>query len=288
MAQVRQKQLAYSELQARMLDEEHRRKKARKIISILRYHLGRNDLSGLTVVDLGCSVGWFVEAAAVAGATAVGVDIDAPGLARARRERDARCAFISADGSALAFPDESVDVIVFNHIYEHVVDPDAVMAEIRRVLKPTGIAYLGFANRLGVVEPHYRLPFLSWLPQSLADRYIRASGQADTYYEQFRTLHGLRRLAGGLYVYDYSFTLVANPGAFEADDVVGSLSGAVGRRLGQRTRAWARWMLPTYIWIAAKSPVGVASASLHPAPEPLETQLVLAPPTETDAVATAV
>jgi ubiquinone/menaquinone biosynthesis C-methylase UbiE len=288
VAQVRDKQLAYSELQARMLDEEQRRKKARKIISILRYHLGVDDLSGLTVVDLGCSVGWFVEEAAVAGATPVGVDIDAPGLAIARRERDPRCSFVSTDGSALPFEDESIDVIVFNHIYEHVVDPDAVMSEIRRVLKPGGIAYLGLGNRLGVIEPHYRLPFLSWLPQSLADRYIRASGQADTYYEQFRTLHGLRRLAGGLYVYDYSFTLVANPGAFEADDVVGNVSGAVGRRLGRRGRAWVRWLLPTYIWIAAKSPRGAAGTSLTPAPEPLETQLVMAPQVGADRAATSV
>ena len=281
MTQVREKQLAYSELQARMLDEEGRRQKARKIISILRYHLGVEDLSGLTVVDLGCSVGWFVEAAAVDGALAVGVDIDAPGLARARRERDPRCAFISTDGEALPFEDESVDVIVFNHIYEHVVDPDAVMSEIRRVLKPTGIAYLGFANRLGVVEPHYGLPFLSWLPQGLADRYIRASGQADTYYEQFRTLRGLRRLAGGLYVYDYSFTLVANPEAFAAGDVVGDVAGAIGRRLGGRTRRWARWLLPTYIWIAAKTPVRPAGTSLRPAPDPLATHLVMVPEGET-------
>lgn len=276
MAAVREKQLAYSELQERMLDEEHRRQKARKILSVIRYHLGREDVAGLTVVDLGCSVGWFVEAAAIDGARAVGVDIDVPGLARARQERDPRCNFISTDGEALPFEDDSIDVVVFNHIYEHVVDPDRVMAEIRRVLKPAGIAYLGLGNRLGVIEPHYRLPFLSWLPQSLADRYIRLSGQADTYYEQFRTLSGLRRLTGGLYVYDYSFTLVANPELFDAGDVAGRRAAAVGRRLGPRARQVARWLLPTYIWIASKTPAPPRATGAAQAPEPIETRLVLA------------
>ena len=71
--------------------------------------------------------------------------------------------------------------MVLNHIYEHVVDPDAVLREIRRVLAPDGVVYLGLANRLGVVEPHYRLPFLSWLPHGpLADRYVRASAAPTT------------------------------------------------------------------------------------------------------------
>ena len=37
-------------------------------------------------------------------------------------------------------------MVVFNHIYEHVVDPDAVLAEIRRVLRPDGVVYLGSAT----------------------------------------------------------------------------------------------------------------------------------------------
>ena len=76
--------------------------------------------------------------------------------------------------------DGSVDVCVFNHIYEHVVDPDAVMAELHRVLADERVLYLGLGNRLGVMEPHYRLPFLSYLPRPMADRYMRVTGRATT------------------------------------------------------------------------------------------------------------
>lgn len=281
MTRVREKQLAYSELQERMLDERSRRQKVRKILRIVGHFLGREDLTDLVVVDLGCSVGWLVESAAQNGAKAIGVDIDAPGLARARRERDPRCLFLAADGEALPLAAGSVDVVVFNHIYEHVVDPDAVMAEIRRVLSPQGVVYLGMANRLGVIEPHYRLPFLSWLPRGLADRYVHASGRADHYHERFRVLAGLRRMVGGLYAYDYTFSILAHPDVFAAEDVVSGpilrLATRLATRLGHRSRDLARWLIPTYIWVASKSPAPPRGRELAVGPEPVTTALLMRP-----------
>ena len=269
MGDLRAKQLSYSTLQARMHVAEERRQKARKILSVLRYHLGRDDLRGVQILDLGCSLGWFVETAVMDGASAVGIDIDAPGLTTARRDRDRRCAFLAADGEALPFRDGSVDVLVFNHIYEHVVDPDVVVAEIRRVLKPEGIVYLGLGNRLGLVEPHYRLPFLSWLPPRVADSYVRRFHRADHYYERFRTLRGLRRMTAGLHVYDYSFSVVADPGAFAAQDVAGGAASTISRRIGRSGRRLARWLLPTFIWVASPSPRPPRGSGAALAPEQL-------------------
>ena len=58
---------------------------------------------------------------------------------------------------------------------------------MHRVLADNGVLYLGLGNRLGIIEPHYKLPFLSYLPPSLADRYVRASGRADHYYERMNS-----------------------------------------------------------------------------------------------------
>jgi SAM-dependent methyltransferase len=253
MGDVRAKQLSYSSLQARMHVAEERRQKARKVLSVLRYHLGRDDLRGVRLLDLGCSLGWFLETAVAEGADAVGIDIDQAGLATARRDRDPRCAFLAADGEALPFRDGSMDVVVFNHIYEHVVDADVVMAEIRRVLTPTGVVYLGLGNRMGLIEPHYKLPFLSWLPHRVADRYVRTFHRADNYYERFRTLPGLKRMTAGLHVHDYSFSVVADPSAFAAEDVAGGTASTISRRIGRPGRRLARWLLPTFIWVAGPS-----------------------------------
>lgn len=253
MSRARSKQLAYSELQDEMLDEAGRRQKAEKVLRVLAHFRGTEDLSGCTVLDLGCSLGFFSEAALQHGATSVGVDIDTPGLAAARNARDPGCTFLCSDGEALPFPDESVDVVVFNHIYEHVVDADLVLAEIRRVLTPTGVLYLGMANRLVVVEPHYKLPFLSWLPARAADAYMRRFGPMDAYHERFRTYPGLRRMARGLKVHDYTFSILADSGAFAAGDVVPRLAPRVFSALPEQVLTALRPIAPTYIWVASKS-----------------------------------
>ncbi|HVE98516.1 MAG TPA: class I SAM-dependent methyltransferase [Mycobacteriales bacterium] len=247
----RQQQLAYSDFQEKMLDEPKRRTKAAKIASVLGHFLGRDDLTGLVVADVGCSVGFISDEMHRRGGQTFGVDIDVPGLAKAQQRFGTEICFLCADGEALPWRDETVDVVVFNHIYEHVVDPDAVMAEIRRVLRPDGVVYLGLGNRLGVMEPHYRLPFLSWLPHGpLADRYVRAFGRADSYYERFRGRAGLRRLVEGLHVWDYTFPVLADPVTFHATDMV---RGPLTKVPPAVLRA-ARPIVPTYIWVGSKSP----------------------------------
>lgn len=253
MRPQRSRQLAYSELQTKMLNETGRQQKAAKVLRVLAHVRGTDDLTGCTVLDLGCSLGFFTEAALRAGATSIGVDIDAPGLARARAARDAGCTFLCADGEALPFPDASVDVIVFNHIYEHVVDADLVMADIRRVLAPDGLLYLGMANKLVVIEPHYKLPFLSWLPAPAADAYMRRFGPVDVYHERFRTYSGLRRMVRGLTVHDYTFSILADAGAFAADDVVPRLAPRLFSALPTPVLTALRPIAPTYIWVASKS-----------------------------------
>jgi len=239
-------QLAYSNFQAEMLDEKARRRKAAKIIAVLQHFLGRADLRGLRALDIGCSAGFISDELRLAGAQVIGLDIDAPGLSRANGRFGDDVEFISASGDAMPILSQSVDIVVFNHIYEHVPDPDAVVAEIRRVLKDDGVVYLGMGNRLGIVEPHYRLPFLSWLPQKLADRYVRRAGRADSYYETFRTRPGLRRMCASLAVWDYTYAVVAEPQRFAADDLVpGPL----------RKAPLAFWraispIMPTYIGVA--------------------------------------
>lgn len=266
MPVTREPQLAYSEKMAAMLVETDRRQKGQKILAVLRHFLGAPDLSGLTALDLGCSAGFISDELSAAGARTVGIDIDAPGLRRAKTERGERVmAFVCADGSRLPLSDASVDILTFNHIYEHVVDPRAVVAEIHRVLHPLGVAYLGLANRLGVVEPHYKLPFLSWLPPRLADRYVHASGRADHYYERLETRRRLRQLFAAFTVWDYTFPVLAEPVRFAAEDTVGGAAARLPRAVVQA----ALPILPAYVWVATKGGREPAGPALREPPRRL-------------------
>ena len=200
------------------------------------------------MLDLGSSTGFITDEVARAGGAVVGVDIDKPGLARSKKRFGEDRSFLAARGEALPFRDESFDVIVFNHIYEHTVDPIPVMGEIERVLKPDGAVYLGLANRFGVMEPHYRLPFLSYLPPGAADRYVRALGRSNQYHERLRSRRALRRLCDGLLPWDYTYTVMAEPQAFLADDTIRGWKARVP------VRAWrlAQPIFPTFLWVAVK------------------------------------
>ena len=92
--------------------------------------------------------------------------------------------FVPVAGTALPFPEASFDVVLSNHVIEHVGDARQQqhhLRELRRVLKPDGIGYLAVPNRWMLVEPHYRLAFLSWLPPAWRSPYLRWRGRGAHY-----------------------------------------------------------------------------------------------------------
>lgn len=98
---------------------------------------------GSRVLDAGCGPGTqsLAVARAVPGAGVVGVDASEVMVAEAaRRAADAGLdvAFEVADAAALPFPGASFDAVLAQTLYEHVPDPAAVTAELRRVTRPGG------------------------------------------------------------------------------------------------------------------------------------------------------
>lgn len=87
-------------------------------------------------------------------------------------------------GTKLPFAEEAFDVVLTNHVIEHVGDEQAQrahLAELRRVLRPDGVGYLAVPNRWMLVEPHYKLAFLSWLPHAWRTPYLHSTGKGDVY-----------------------------------------------------------------------------------------------------------
>lgn len=93
-------------------------------------------------------------------------------------------AFQQVEGVDLPFEEASFDVVISNHVIEHVGDANAQaqhLREIRRVMHPDGMGYLAVPNRWMLTEPHYRLKFLSWWPHSWRTPYLRLMGKGDFY-----------------------------------------------------------------------------------------------------------
>ena len=92
------------------------------------------------------------------------------------------------------------------------------MEEIWRVLRRNGVCYLACPNRFSLLEPHYRLPFLSWLPRPMADRYVRMAGRGDAYLDNMPSYRRLRELARHFTLKDLTAVILKNPEIFLASD----------------------------------------------------------------------
>ncbi|MBN2498522.1 MAG: class I SAM-dependent methyltransferase [Deltaproteobacteria bacterium] len=244
-------QLRYSsEHRESVYDRERREQKAQKILAVLEDHFGAA-LRSQTVLDIGCSAGTISALIGERVRRLTGVDIDEEAVQYARAEHGAEgLRFEVGDAMALSFGEASFDVVLCNHIYEHVPDARRLLAEIHRVLKPGGVCYFAAGNRLKWMEDHYRLPLLSVIPKPLAHLWLRCTGRAERYYEKHLTCWQLRRLVEPFERIDYTRRIVEQPERFRATEML--RSGTLQQRLALAVLRFAYWLAPTYIWLLRK------------------------------------
>lgn len=153
-----------------VLDLHSRNAKARKIKALLG--LPQSD-DVVKLLEVGTGSGGIAHYFGNSGNPRF--DVDSVDVSDTRQVHDGY-RFIRVEDVHLPFPDAHFDIVISNHVIEHVGDLGAQrrhVAELRRVIKSSGVGYLAVPNRWQVVEPHYRLAFLSWLPEAWRTPYLR-------------------------------------------------------------------------------------------------------------------
>ena len=120
--------------------------------------------AGERVLDVATGSGNAALAAARRGCSVVGLDYVPDLLERARIRAAAEgvtADFIEGDAEALPFEDGSFDAVVAGELFEHLQFPDALVAEIVRVLRPGGVLAGSVPNAFRVQS---RLRFLRGEP----------------------------------------------------------------------------------------------------------------------------
>lgn len=247
-----EKEGTFSERFPILYEQPGRRKKAEKVLKVLRAYYG-GPLNRLTAVDIGASTCLMTEIFAEDFGSVIALDPDTVGL-RHGRQRGVRAnlRFVCGDGTNSPLADESVDVVICNQVYEHVENQPGLAREIYRILKPDGFCYFGAGSRYVLIEGHYFLPFLSWMPLKWSSRYLRLMGRKIDYDVYLLSYFKLKKLLGNFEFHDFTTRVLTQPENYSAEDLVSP--GSIWTKLPPRLYEWAKPILPGWAWVLTKKP----------------------------------
>jgi SAM-dependent methyltransferase len=141
---------------------------------------GVSDFSGLDVLDVGC--GWggkmiylaeHCDLKSISGFDLPGVFDVKAAEAFASRKGVSNCHFTTGYAESIPFAENSGDLLIMEDVMEHVADPEKVMAECFRVLRPGGRVVIKFPSidmaeahhldrAISLPGIHYLMPLKTW------------------------------------------------------------------------------------------------------------------------------
>jgi ubiquinone/menaquinone biosynthesis C-methylase UbiE len=137
------------------------------------------DLKNKKILDLGCGMGGFLVAMKRREYDIQGLEPnpDYCEITKLRGKRyNLEVEVINGFGEKMPFEDHSFNFIYCNDVLEHCEDPEELLKESYRLLKPKGQMYVTVINRFGFKDPHYHLRFINWLPRFLGEIIIKLKG----------------------------------------------------------------------------------------------------------------
>jgi len=170
----------YSHGHAESVLRSHRWRTAANSAAFLLSHLRPSD----AILDVGCGPGTITAdlAHCVPEGTIIGVDRSSDVVHQAQLDHGAvvNLSFRAGDVYSLEFEDASFDVVYAHQVLQHLSEPVAALAEMRRVLRPGGL--------VAVRDGDYGA-FVWWPPDRALDRWMEI-------YQQITVRNGAHANAG--------------------------------------------------------------------------------------------
>ncbi len=140
--------------------------------------------AGTDWLDLGCGAGSYARLLHGEGRRVVGLDYALPSLGKAQQRSPGGIAWVAGDAQRLPFADAAFDGVLCFGVMQALPGSDDALAEIRRVLRPGGEAWVDALNA-------------GCLPTRIQEWLRRRAGRAPHLrYETREALRGSARRAG--------------------------------------------------------------------------------------------
>lgn len=152
----------------------------------LPYHSTEFMFRDKTALDIGCGAGGkTIYYASLGVRQIIGLEIldkykeEAEQLAK-KYHQESVFSYHTGDAANMTFDPNTFDTIIMNDAMEHVADPEAVLGECYRVLKPGGHLYINF--------PPYYHPFGAHLSDAIYIPWVHAFFSESTLIEAYQAL----------------------------------------------------------------------------------------------------
>jgi len=135
-------------------NEDNFRDFAKVLLEAVKRHRQKGRL-----LDIGCAVGFLMEEAMREGFEAEGIELNekAVNIASSKGLNVKKCTLQRSGYEKNIF-----DVVILNHVLEHIIEPNRFMQDLRTILKDTGILVIGVPNHGSLVAGLFRRQWYGW------------------------------------------------------------------------------------------------------------------------------
>ncbi|MGD2061495.1 MAG: class I SAM-dependent methyltransferase [Acidimicrobiia bacterium] len=172
------------------------------VVNDLEFGVIAEAVTGADALEIGCGTGLILERTQRVARSATGIDLSLGMVGESRRKGlDA----LQASATALPFDEDSFDVVYSVKVLPHVPEIEDALAEVARVLRPGGRAFLGFYSPWSFKALTYRVR--TWM-RGHEPVYVRHDTPEDVggYLPpgwSIKSLHGVRILAATRHFYEW-------------------------------------------------------------------------------------
>jgi ubiquinone/menaquinone biosynthesis C-methylase UbiE len=133
--------------------------------------------NNMRLLDYGCGSGQSVLSLRLSGYQAFGVDIDKNAVSEGRKILDdhgfdgKNILFSFDENNPIPFDDKYFHFIFSQEVIEHVNNVSTMAQDLKRVSFPRSFGFHVFRPQYNIIEPHFYMPFVHWLPKNKWRKY---------------------------------------------------------------------------------------------------------------------